>query len=74
VTLASLLKARGYKTAIFGKWHLGLGWETRAGAKPSTTTQNQVEWIDYAKPFSGSPQAHGFDELSGIAASLDMPP
>lgn len=29
-TLASLLKGQGYRTAVVGKWHLGLDWHLRA--------------------------------------------
>jgi arylsulfatase A-like enzyme len=74
LTLASLLRSRGYHTAAIGKWHLGLGWAALPGATPSTTTQNQVEWIDYARPATGGPTAVGFDRFLGIPASLDMPP
>jgi len=74
LTLASMLKAQGYATAIVGKWHLGLGWHPRPGAVPSTRTRNEVGWIDYTKPFSDGPTALGFDKFFGIAASLDMPP
>jgi arylsulfatase A-like enzyme len=74
LTLASLLRGRGYHTAAIGKWHLGLGWAARPGVTPSTTTENQVEWIDYARPVTGGPTVLGFDRFFGIPASLDMPP
>jgi arylsulfatase A len=64
-TLAGFLREHGYATAMFGKWHLGLGWQRR-GPQP--------EDVDFAQPFSGGPRAHGFDRFLGISASLDMPP
>lgn len=65
LTVPTLLRAHGYRTAMFGKWHLGLDW-ARAGTNP--------EEVDFAKPFGGGPTAHGFDYFFGISASLDMPP
>jgi arylsulfatase A len=65
LTLPGFLRANGYATAMFGKWHLGLDWQ-RAGPKP--------EDVDFEKPLRGGPTAHGFDRFFGISASLDMPP
>jgi arylsulfatase A-like enzyme len=59
VTIASLLKGRGYATAGIGKWHLGLG---RRGK------------TDFGKPLKPGPASVGFDYFFGIPASLDMPP
>lgn len=59
MTLASLLRAAGYRTACVGKWHLGLGRAKKA---------------DFTRPLRPGPNAVGFDEFFGIAASLDMPP
>lgn len=59
LTLASLLKGRGYRTGAVGKWHLGLG------SGPKT---------DFGKPLRPGPLDHGFDFFFGIPASLDMPP
>ncbi|MFM9079413.1 MAG: sulfatase-like hydrolase/transferase, partial [Opitutaceae bacterium] len=65
LTLPGFLRMRGYTTAMFGKWHLGLEW-AKSGSGP--------EDVDYAKPFGGGPVANGFDRFIGISASLDMPP
>ncbi len=76
LTLPAMLKQRGYATAGFGKWHLGLGWATREPAafgddsKPAA----DVALVDYAKPLSGGPFTAGFDDYFGIPASLDMEP
>ena len=58
-TVASFLKAAGYHTAGFGKWHLGLG---------------DGEKTDFTKPLRPGPLDHGFDHYFGIPASLDFPP
>jgi arylsulfatase A-like enzyme len=59
MTVASMLKSRGYFTAGVGKWHLGLGDREKA---------------DYSRPLHPCPIDHGFDYYYGIPASLDMEP
>jgi arylsulfatase A-like enzyme len=59
LTVASMLKSRGYHTGAVGKWHLGLG------DRPKT---------DYTQPLSPCPNDHGFDYFFGIPASLDFEP
>lgn len=71
MTVASLLREHGYHTACFGKWHLGLGWTKRA---PLPDHEGLAWDLDYSRPFTGGPTELGFDEFSGISASLDMPP
>ena len=58
-TIASMLRDKGYATAVVGKWHLGLGAE---------------EVTDYSRPLRPGPNDLGFDYFFGIPASLDMPP
>lgn len=57
-TIASMLKRAGYKTAVLGKWHLGLG-------------NNEANYYGRLAP---GPNALGFDYFYGIPASLDMEP
>lgn len=72
-TLASLLRSRGYYTAVVGKWHLGLHWTPKPGARVDRdSAQGPTDWIDYTVPVAGGPIAAGFDEFFGIPASLDM--
>ena len=59
MTVPSMLKAEGYYTAGFGKWHLGLG---------------DRQKVDYTQPLRPGPVDHGFDYYFGIPASLDMDP
>jgi arylsulfatase A-like enzyme len=59
MTVPSMLKAQGYYTAGFGKWHLGLG---------------DREKVDYTQPLHPGPIDHGFHYYFGIPASLDMDP
>ena len=74
LTVPSMLKSAGYTTAGVGKWHLGLGWAAKPGSTRTTRTRNQIDWIDYSKPFTNGPLTAGFDRYFGIVASLDMPP
>ncbi|MBX3442026.1 MAG: arylsulfatase [Planctomyces sp.] len=77
LTLASLLKQHGYRTACIGKWHLGLNWVRQPGKEVSDwsiETPEQVWNVDYSQPFDGGPLTVGFDEFFGIAGSLDMVP
>jgi arylsulfatase A len=59
LSVANVLRAKGYATAMIGKWHLGLF--------DSMNT-------DWTKPFTKGPLVNGFDYCFGLAASLDMPP
>ncbi|WP_374018874.1 arylsulfatase [Paenibacillus thiaminolyticus] len=65
MTVASLFKKAGYRTACYGKWHLGLDWHR---------TGTAAEDVDFSKPIRRGPVDAGFDEFYGISASLDMPP
>jgi arylsulfatase A-like enzyme len=76
-TLASMLKSRGYFTAIIGKWHLGMDWVKHDGKDVSVLSvekADQVNSVDYSKPIANGPNSVGFDYYFGISASLDMVP
>ncbi|MDF7800831.1 arylsulfatase [Pontiellaceae bacterium B1224] len=73
LTVAGFLKEQGYKTAIVGKWHLGLGLRSPAG-KPTKGMKGNTNSIDWSARITGGPVDLGFDYWYGIAASLDMPP
>jgi arylsulfatase A-like enzyme len=59
LTLASLCKSKGYQTAAFGKWHLGM------------TTERVTDW---SKPLKPGPLQIGFDHFFGMAANIGNGP
>ena len=85
-TIASLLKKNGYRTAISGKWHLGLGFTAKEGKQvgfqkplpwPSGPEPDRSisESIDFSVPVFGGPETLGFDETYYTAGcSTDQEP
>ena len=60
MTLASMLKANGYNTAMVGKWHLGMDFPGTKGNR------------DWSQPVKDMPLDKGFDYFYGIPASLNF--
>ncbi|MFI3261883.1 MAG: sulfatase-like hydrolase/transferase [Rikenellaceae bacterium] len=58
-TIADVMKAAGYTTSVFGKWHLGF----QTGDK-----------IDYNKPLKPGPLEVGFDYYFGVPLVNSAPP
>ncbi len=63
LTIGDMLKAKGYRTGVFGKWHVGLTWYDKEGKKLGGGFENSLR-IDYEKscPLEDGPNARGFDE------------
>lgn len=61
LTLPEYLKANGYHTACFGKWHLGQTWFNQKGGPcgPGPKT-------DFSRPTKGGPNDQGFDYFFGM--------
>lgn len=70
-TMASMLKQKGYRTAVMGKWHLGWNWPTSDGQRP-VDNANAFN-LDLSKPLEGGPVDLGFDYFFGMDAP-NFPP
>ena len=63
MTIADMVKKQGYRTGVFGKWHVGLTWYDQDGKKLGGGFKNSL-LIDYAKstPLEDGPNTRGFDQ------------
>jgi arylsulfatase A len=59
LTLQGMFRKKGYRTAVFGKWHIGIG-------------KNGANWS--AMEIEGGPLDYGFDTFFGTAANVDNAP
>lgn len=79
MTIARMLKQRGYSTACIGKWHLGMNWVRKDGTpvpqrEGAATGFRDGFDVDYTRRLTGGPNDAGFDWYFGLSASLDMSP
>jgi arylsulfatase A-like enzyme len=70
MTVAELLKKHGYHTACIGKWHLGVGWQSKDGKAGS----DSKDWVDFTRPITDGPNQHGFDYSFVTGASSTVTP
>jgi arylsulfatase A len=63
LTLGDILRKKGYRTGVFGKWHVGLTWLDKNAKRLGGGFENSL-LIDYEKstPLVDGPNARGFDE------------
>jgi len=63
LTIAEMLRSKGYRTGVFGKWHVGLTWFDENNERLRGGFENSL-LIDYEKgtPLIDGPNERGFDE------------
>ena len=67
LTIASMLQKRGYTTALYGKWHVGLTWVDSEGKRIEAQNLAAVQRIDFKRsmPLPDGPVNRGYDYFFG---------
>ncbi len=65
LTLPGMLREKGYETAMFGKWHVGITAYDKDGVPIHENGLEAVKRIDYSRPLRGGPVDRGFDHFFG---------
>ena len=73
-TIATWFQSLGYRTALVGKWHLGIDWLTRTGeVAPPYQRERSEPTLDLARPYAHGPLDVGFETFFGVDAP-NFPP
>ncbi len=67
LTLASMLRNAGYRTACVGKWHVGLTFEDEHGKPVTGHGVEAVSHVDFSRRIPDGPIDRGFDRFFGTA-------
>jgi len=67
LTLPGMLKEKGYATAMFGKWHIGLTFSDKDGKRVSARGNEGVNQVDFSRAIPDAPIHRGFDQFYGTA-------
>ena len=65
LTLPGMLRAKGYTTALFGKWHIGMTFYDKEGNIIRNGGIEGVKRIDYSRAIPDAPIHRGFEQFFG---------
>jgi arylsulfatase A-like enzyme len=63
-----MLREKGYETAMFGKWHVGITAYDKDGVPIHQNGLEAVKRIDYSRPLRGGPVDRGFHHFFGTVS------
>ena len=68
LTLPQMLREKGYATACFGKWHVGMTFFDKDGKPINKNGLDAVRRIDYSRSVPDAPIHRGFDQFFGTVS------